>query len=110
VEIPLGTVIAVGTTIFVAGGAWYTVRSSTLRLESQRDKDTAAQTKANEVIEGRVNERLREYNEKKDDQARRIGRCEQRVSVLEGRLHGDDPPRRRVLTAGGGVAIESEED
>lgn len=109
-EVELGTAVAVATAIFTAGGAWFTVRSTTQRLEAQREKDTALAGAAMEKLEGRVTERLREYGEKKDDQARRIGRVEQRMSVVEGRLQSEDGGGRRRLTAGMGVPIPSDSD
>jgi hypothetical protein len=107
-EVQLSTAIAIATAVFTAGGAWFTVRSSTQRLEAQRDKDTTVAEQQREKLEARVAERLKEYGEKKDDQARRIGRVEERVSKLEGRSSMLDdiaaaivPQQRRRTNAGG---------
>ena len=107
-DVAIGTAVAVGTALFTAGGAWIAVKGATDRLLAQRKTDTEAQAKALEVaidrieaqratdtaaqakelerVELRVNERLREYAEKKDDQARRIGRTEERCSSIEGSI------------------------
>jgi hypothetical protein len=111
VEVQLSTVLAIGTAVFTAGGAWFTVRSATQRLELQREKDTELAAAATEKLEQRVSERLKEYGEKKDDQARRIGRVEQRVSQLEGRLtYTDEGTRRRIPTAAAGIPLSPGED
>ena len=104
--------VAIGTALFTAGGAWIAVKGATERLavqlkaatdrlEAQRNTDTAAQAKELERVEVRVNERLREYSEKKDEQARRIGGTEQRCSSLEG-LIGIGGSGPIDLGAGGG--------
>jgi len=120
-NIDLGMAISIGTTLFIAGGAWVTVRNATQRLELQREKDTAVAEKQAEKLEERVTERLKEYAEKKDDQARRIGKVEGRVSLLEGRssmledirtaIVGDAPaPRRRPTNAGGIPRVPAAEE
>lgn len=112
-EVQIGTAIAIATAVFTAGGAWVTVRNTTLRLEMQREKDAELAKKESEKLEARVSERLKEYADKKDDQARRIGKVEGRVSVLEGRsamledlrtaIIGEAPPPRRRSTNAGGI-------
>jgi hypothetical protein len=109
VNVELSTAISIGVAIFTAGGAWFTVRSTTQRLELQRERDESRAKEAMKDLESRLQDRLKEFTEKKDDQGRRIGAMEQRLALLEGRALGGESRAHRRSTAGLGIPITEDD-
>jgi hypothetical protein len=113
-DVSIATALAVGTAVFTAAGAWVTVRGATVRhetalekIEKTRATDLELGRREAAVLESRVLDRLKEYSDKRDEQGRRIGRLDQRLSRVEG-LIASEPPRRRAVT--GAIPIQSDED
>lgn len=116
-DVSITTALAIGTAVFTAAGAWVTVRGSTVRheaalekIEKTRAMDLELSRREASVLEARVLDRLKEYSDKRDEQGRRIGRLDQRLSVMQGLLGAAEGGGGRRRSGTGSIPLVVEDD